>query len=249
MTLSPGFFARPFAHRALHGPGRPENSLAAIEAACQAGWCIEIDVQLSADGAAMVFHDYDMARLTGVPGPIQQSDQTDLSRLRLVGGEDASIPSLSEALEIIAGRVPLVVEIKDQDGAMGPDIGPLEQAVAETLGEYDGPVAVMSFNPHSVAEMHRLAPDLPRGLVTSAFTAEDWPLLPHQRREELSRFSLEGLDASFISHDVAGLTMPRVAELKTEGLAVLCWTVRSIAQEREARQVADQITFEGYTPG
>ena len=136
MTLPQGFFDRPFAHRALHGAGRPENSLSAIRAAVDAGFGIEVDVQLTADHAAMVFHDYEMARLTGTPGPIQAREAASLASTFLLGGTNEKIPRLEEILEIIAGRVPLTIEIKDQDGAMGPNIGALEAATAEALEHY-----------------------------------------------------------------------------------------------------------------
>ena len=247
MTLPKGYFDRPFAHRALHGPGRPENSASAIRAAVKGGWGIEVDVQLSADGRAMVFHDYDMARLAHDSGPIQRRSATELSQVRL-RGSDEGVPTLEEALALIDGKVPLVVEIKDQDGAMGDNIGVLETATAEALRDYSGPLAVMSFNPHSVASMARLLPHVPRGLTSSAYLSDDWPLIPTATREALADIPLDGLGASFISHEAKTLDTAPVARIKAQGLPVLCWTIRSPEEEVNARQVADQITFEGYTP-
>jgi glycerophosphoryl diester phosphodiesterase len=247
--LPPAFLHAPIAHRALHdvADGRPENSRAAIRAAIEAGYGIEIDVQLSADGAAMVFHDYDLARLTHATGKVRDLPSGDLAHVMLAGGQEG-IPDLEEVLHLVAGQVPLVVEVKDQDGAMGPAVGPLEEAVAALLKAYDGPVAVMSFNPHSVQRLSELAPDLPRGLVTSAFRAADWSL-PEPvcaRLREIPDFDRAA--CGFISHEVADLNRPRVAELKAGGHAILCWTVRSPGQEADARRVADNITFEGYLP-
>ncbi len=242
------FLTTPLAHRALHdvARGRPENSLAAIRAAIEAGYGIEIDLQPSRDGVAMVFHDYDLRRLTGRSGPIRALDAADLAALPLQGG-DAGVPTLTEVLGLVAGRVPLLIEIKDQDGAMGPDVGPLEAACAQALDGYAGPVAVMSFNPHSVAAMQRLAPQVPRGLTTSAYSAEDWPLTPQKARDrlrEIPDYDLVG--ACFVSHEAADLDRPRVAELKAAGASVLCWTIKSPEAEAKARRVADNITFEGY---
>ena len=172
------FLTIPLAHRGLHDvtDGRPENSRAGIRAAMAAGYGVEIDVQLSADGAAMVFHDYDLGRLTGETGALRLRRADALRRIALTGG-DETIPDLPDILSLVDGKVPVLIEIKDQDGAMGPDIGPLEAATAQALTGYDGPVAVMSFNPDSVAEMARIAPDFPRGLTTCAFDPdEDWPL-------------------------------------------------------------------------
>jgi glycerophosphoryl diester phosphodiesterase len=143
--------------------------------------------------------------------------------------------------------VPLLIEIKDQDGAMGPDVGPLEEALARGLEGYTGPVAVMSFNPHSIAKMAELAPDLPRGLTTAGFSAEHWPHLPAARRGELAGIpDFERVGASFISHDARDLDNPRVAELKAAGVPILCWTIRSPEEEAEARKLAANITFETY---
>lgn len=246
--LPAAFLERPIAHRALHdvAAGRPENSRAAIAAAISAGYGIEIDLQLSSDGVAMVFHDERLERLTGARGLLGARDAAELSALKLKGG-DESIPTLSEVLELVAGRAPLLIEIKDQDGALGPDVGPLEQATAEALRGYAGPVAVMSFNPHSVARMARLAPQVPRGLTTEAYAAENWPGVPGSRLEELRRIPDYARTGScFVSHDWKDLAAPRVAELKEQGAAILCWTIRTPEQEAQARRVAQNVTFEQY---
>ena len=247
MTPLPrAFVTRPIAHRAYHAEGRPENSRAAIRAAIEAGYGIEIDVQLSADGQAMVFHDYELDRLTGDSGPVRERSAEELSQITLTGNGEG-IPTLSEVLDLVAGQVPLLIEVKDQDGAFGPDVGPLEEATAAALETYNGPVAVMSFNPHSVAEMARRAPQVPRGLTTCPYRAEDFPTVPAARFTELASLAdAEPLAAGFISHQVDDLDNPRVAELKAAGLAILCWTVRSPEVEAEARRVADNVTFEGY---
>lgn len=244
--LPQAFLHRPLAHRALHGPGAPENSRAAVSRALIAHYGIEIDVQLSKDGQAMVFHDYDLRRLTGAQGPVQQRTAQDLMRLSLKDTQE-TVPRLTDILDLVAGRVPLLIEIKDQDGAMGPNIGTLEAATADALKGYVGPVAVMSFNPHSVAEMARLAPDVPRGLTTSAYTAKDWPTLPAATRNTLRAIpDYTRTGSCFISHEATDLSRPRVAELKRDGAHILCWTIRSTEAEAEARKVADNVTFEGY---
>ncbi|MZR12272.1 phosphodiesterase [Maritimibacter sp. DP07] len=246
--LPAAFLGPPLAHRAYHdaAAGRPENSRAAVRAAVAAGYGIEIDVQLSRDEVAMVFHDYDLARLTGEKGPVRQRTAEDLALIRLTGG-DEGIPTLSEILALVDGRVPVLIEIKDQDGAMGPNVGPLEAAVADAVTAYAGPVAVMSFNPHAVAEMARLAPDVPRGLTTCAFSAEDWPILNATTRTLLARIpDFDRTGATFISHDARDLRAETVAVLKARGVPVLCWTVRSPEAETQAREIADNITFEGY---
>ncbi|WP_132997482.1 glycerophosphodiester phosphodiesterase family protein [Sulfitobacter pontiacus] len=247
MTLPQAFYTTPIAHRGFHhrDAGRPENSFAAFQAAIDRGYGIELDVQLSRDGVALVFHDYALDRLTGQTGAIRQRDADDLCQITLTGGRD-TIPTLPQVLELIAGRVPLLVEIKDQDGAMGTDIGPLEDAVAEALRDYVGDVAVMSFNPNSVARMAELLPDVPRGLVTSAYRYVEWPLpkATCDRLREIPDYDRTG--ACFISHEVDDLPRPRVAELREAGAMVCCWTVRSLSVENGAREFAHNITFEGY---
>lgn len=246
--LPPAFLGPPIAHRGLHdaGRGRPENSRAAILAAAEAGYGVELDVQLSADGRAMVFHDHHLERLTVGEGPVRRMTAADLGRFRLAG-TDERIPTLAEILEAVAGRVPILVEIKDQDGAMGPDVGALERAVAADLEGYAGPAAVMSFNPHAAALCLRLMPDRAVGLVTCGYAAADWPILPEETRERLS--ALRDADhVAFISHDWRDLDRARIAELKAAGTPVLCWTIRSAGDEARARRIADNVTFEGYLP-
>ncbi|PIE08614.1 MAG: phosphodiesterase [Rhodobacterales bacterium] len=246
MTLPDAFLRIPIAHRALHGAGAPENSLAAVRAAVAAGYGIEIDVQPSSDGVAMVFHDYVLDRLTAESGPVEAQSAAELGAIRLDGTAEG-IPTLAEVLQAVGGAVPLLIEIKDQDGAMGPEIGGLQAAVARALKGYDGPVAVMSFNPHAVAEMARLAPEIPRGLTTCGWDHGARRALPAQRRDELASIpDYDRVGACFISHNRHDLTRPRVAELKARGVPVISWTIRSEAEEAEARKLADNITFEGF---
>lgn len=248
VELPEAFLTLPITHRAYHDRSarRPENSRAAVRAAVAAGYAIEIDIQPSADGVPMVFHDYDLRRLTGVAGRIRGRTAAELGALTLLD-DDEGIPTLTEVLAIVAGKVPLLIEIKDQDGAMGPAVGDLEQAVADALKDYQGPVALMSFNPHSVAALAKVAPHLPRGLTTSAYSPDNWPLLPTPIRDHLRMIpDLQRTGSSFISHEAADLDRPLVAALKAQGTKVLCWTIRSPAAEAKARTVAQNITFEGY---
>jgi glycerophosphoryl diester phosphodiesterase len=248
-VLPQAFLDVPLAHRALHDrdDGRPENSLTAVRAAVAAGYGIEIDVQLTADDHAVVFHDYGLDRLTQAFGPVRQRTLSDMASIPLTGGR-AGAPGLSEILGEVAGKVPLLIELKDQDGALGDDVGLLEAAVAKAIQGYDGPVAVMSFNPHSTLAMQTLAPDVPRGLVTCDFTPADWPVAEDRLQHLANIPDYARVDATFISHDVRDLDRPRVAQLKAEGAAILCWTVRSPKAEAEARKVAQNVTFEGYLP-
>lgn len=248
LMLPDSFIKTPIAHRALHdrNSGRPENSRGAVRAAVVAGYGIEIDVQLSADGRAMVFHDYDLDRLTESKGRLRDFDAEALGRI-LLTHSDEGIPTLSEVLEIVAGRVPLLVEIKDQDGKLGPEVGPLEAAVADAIEGYAGDLAVMSFNPYSALAMQTLAPGVPRGLTTEDFAGSDGWAVPRDVLERLSAIpDYERVGAAFVSHNHRHLEMARIAELRDSGARILCWTIRTPEEEAAARRVAENITFEGY---
>ncbi len=250
VPLPAAFRETPLAHRALHdvGAGRPENSRAAIRAAIDAGYGIEIDLQLSRDGQAVVFHDDNLVRLTGRPGAVRDVTAANLTRLPLIGGTDGA-PGFAEVLALVAGRIPVLVELKDQHGQMGPTDGRLERAVTEVVRGYDGPLALMSFNPHQVIALAELCPDVPRGIVSSAYDAANWPELPHETRERLRDIpDYVRAGACFISHEARDLDRPRVGALKAAGADVLCWTVRSAREEADARRIADNVTFEGYLP-
>ena len=243
--LDPGHVA----HRGLHGPGRPEHGRAAFRAAVEAGYAIELDAQISRDGVAMAFHDYTLDRLAGRADRVDALDAAALGGVPLLGGDGEGIPTVAEALEIIAGRVPVLVEVKDQDGDMGPNVGALERAVADVLSGYDGPAAVMSFNPHAVALMADLLPDLPRGLTTSRYDAHAWPELSEATRARLRELpDVERLGLAFISHQADAVDMPRVRALRAGGLPVLCWTIRRPEQVAMVRPYVDAITFEGFLP-
>ena len=150
-----------YAHRGLHGPGVPENSPAAFAAAIERGMGIELDVQRSSDGQAMVFHDWELDRLTGETGPLEQLTAAQLSAIRLTGGED-TIPTLRQVLDQIGGRVPLLIEVKSRRDMRVPSVC---LAVLRVQEGYRGPHAVMSFDPRVPKWFKRYAPLTVRGLV------------------------------------------------------------------------------------
>ena len=250
MSLHPAFLAAPIAHRGLHDvtEGRPENGLSAVRAALDAGYGLELDLQISSDGVAMVFHDYELDRVTGETEQVRRRSAAQLGQIALTGSEDR-IPRLSEVLALVAGRVPILLEIKEQSRFMGPVDGALERAVAADLVGYEGPLAVMSFNPASVAALAQAAPHVPRGLTSGSYDDPEWAPLG---QAILDRFrALDGFDDSgccFISHYHKDLSDPAVTALKARGIPVLCWTIRSAEAEAEARRIADNVTFEGYLP-
>ncbi len=248
--LPPEFLRQPIAHRGLHNRalGVIENSIGAVRAAVAAGYGIEIDIQLASDRAAMVFHDHTLDRLTPQSGPIRGWASRDLVKLPLTGSTE-TIPTLSQILEIVAGRVPLLIEMKDQSGGSGNAPDELERAVAHDLTGYQGPVAVMSFNPFMLANIAKRAPHIPRGITSDGYAEKEWPDLTSDTLRSLREISdFDDVGASFISHNWHDLKAPRVTELKTRGVPILCWTLKSAADEAQARRIADNITFEGYIP-
>jgi glycerophosphoryl diester phosphodiesterase len=235
----------PIAHRTLHdvSDGRPENSLAGAAAAIEHGYAIELDLQMSKDGVPMMFHDYSLERLTDEIGAVGQRTAAELGAITLKHGNE-TIPTFDALLKFIDGRVPLLVEIKDQDGAFGTNVGALEHATCKLLSDYGGAAALMSFNPHSMAKCATFAPNIPRGLVTGRFKSVP---LPETRRQELLEIlDYDRVGASFISHHVKHLEDAVVTYRKQQGASILCWTVRTAKVEKVARKVADNITFEGY---
>lgn len=243
------FLSIPVAHRALHDvtDGRPENSRAAIRAAIKAGYAIEIDLQPSSDGCPMVFHDYMLDRLAEARGAIKARSQAELARMPLKGGDGEGIPTLAEVLKLVAGQVPLLIEIKDQDGNLGPNVGPLEDATARVLEGYEGPVAVMSFNPHSTTALAKAAPHIARGLVTSSYNPKDWEPVPSAVCDRLRNVpDFTSSQSSFVSHEVGDLSRQRIQDLRAMGVPVLCWTVKSPESEVEARRWVENVTFEQY---
>jgi glycerophosphoryl diester phosphodiesterase len=249
MTALPqAFLTTPIAHRGLHGAGGPENIIAAAQAAIDAGYGIELDIQPASDGTPMVFHDYALTRLTGQSGVVSDKSVAELGSFGLLGSAE-TVPTLAQFLKVVAGQVPLLVEIKDQDGSNGENIGDLHLHVAKALEGYDGPLAMMSFNPHIVTAFHKAAPDIAVGLTTCAYKAAHWPTISDDRRADLAAITdFDSSGASFISHDHFDLDNPRVDALAAQGVPVLCWTIRSQDQETAARRIVKNITFEDYAP-
>jgi glycerophosphoryl diester phosphodiesterase len=251
VQLDPAFLTAPIAHRGLHVRDKRvvENSRAAVEAAASAGYGIEMDLQLSADGEAMVFHDDDLMRLTGQIGPVSACTAEELGQITLLDS-DEGIPTLAEILTLVAGRVPLLVEVKDQSRIMGPVDGRLERRAARLLSAYSGTKALMSFNPHSVAHCRDAAPEIARGRVTCGFHGDYWATVPDLRRAELRSLNdLDALGCSFISHQQDELQDAEVARVAKSGMTILCWTVRSKDVEVNARRIAANVTFEHYEAG
>ncbi len=229
----------PIAHRGLHddAAGAPENSLPAFEAACAAGYAIELDVRASRAGP-VCFHDPDLLRLTGARGSVADLRAADLRWTRLAGTREA-IPTLAQALDLVRGRVPVLVEIK----AAGRT-GPLEDAVAEVLGRARGDLAVQSFHLPSLRRLRRALPGLPCGRLVHA--AHLTGALGRLRDLWLRLAPAGGVD--FVGWQAEGLPSPTAARLRRRGLTLLAWTIRSAGQAARMRPHCDNVIFEGYRP-
>ena len=240
--------ARPLAHRGLHdrAAGIPENTLAAAAAAVAAGYAIECDVQISADGEAMVFHDATLGRLTGAEGPIEARSTADLAALTVMGTGER-IPTLVDFLARVAGRVPVIVEIKSRfDGDRR-----LTRRTAEIVARFDAPIAMKSFDPELVATLAEIAASVPRGIVAEA--SQDDPeygrLTPSLRTELAGLLHLHESRPDFLSWRVGDLPGPVPYLCRRLGnMPVMTWTVRTPEQRALAQAHADQMVFEGFRP-
>jgi glycerophosphoryl diester phosphodiesterase len=251
----------PIAHRGLHDKdeGRPENSLAAFDHACKNAFPIELDVHLAKDLEVVVIHDDDLLRLTGQQGRVGEFTSRELSQLH-IEKSDQHLPSLLEVFELVRGRVPILVEIKNE----GP-IGGLEDQVLRLLDSYSGLVALQSFNPFSLRHIRLQAPKLIRGQLSGAFNAR--PKLQqepehkeaHEAREEqrlnylkrtlLRHLALNGFSRPhFIGYEHDALPSPVVSLHRRLGIPVVAWTVRSKEEADQSLKFADNYIFERFLP-
>jgi glycerophosphoryl diester phosphodiesterase len=226
---------RDYAHRGLHCGDVPENSLSAFSAAISAGMGIECDVQQTADGRAVVFHDWELDRLTGESGPVAGRGADALSQIALGSGNDR-IPRLRDLLGMIHGRVPLLIEIKTRRERR---VAALCLAVRRDLEGYSGPVAVMGFDPRVAAWFRRHAPHVVRGLVVSEEGART---ASGSVRRHLALWQAK---PEFLAYDVRDLPSPFAAAQRKRGLPLLTWTVRSAALRQRAAEYADSPIVEG----
>jgi glycerophosphoryl diester phosphodiesterase len=239
--------ARPVAHRGLHDrvSGIVENTASAIRAAINADYAIEIDLQLTADGEAMVHHDDALGRLTEGAGRLAVMTAAELKQIAYKETTDRMM-SAGELCELVAGRVTLLIELKSHfDGDSR-----LVARVVDVLMHYPGPVAVMSFDPQQIEFVKTLAPGLPRGIVAERrYLHPEWSSLSPGAKRSMAHL-LHGLRTRphFVAYAVRDL--PAAAPLIARhgfGLPLLAWTVRTDAERRRARW-ADQIIFEGFRP-
>ena len=214
-----------FAHRGAHGARIPENSLAAARAAVDLGAGIECDLRLSRDGVPFVFHDRDARRLTGDPLVLSQTDAEKIAALRLWNGDP--IPTLADLLNLVAGRVSLLLEVKQEHNAAR-----FGAALVEALDSYAGPVGAMSFSSAMGAWLRRNAPHLRRGLVLKG------------REARFARwYGMRRVDPHFIALNVRHLGSDWVEDVRAR-IPVYAWTVNCLAARELASAFADASVWE-----
>lgn len=224
-----------FAHRGLHGPGVPENSLAAFRAAIARGLGIECDVQRTGDGQAMVFHDWTLERLTAQNGAVMDRTAAQLGQIPLSDGGE-TIPGLRQVLDLVAGKVPLLIEVKSRR-ERHPE--PLCLAVHRALEGYTGRFAVMSFDPRVPRWFAVHAPLVVRGLVV---TEENARALTGRLRRHLALWHAR---PDFLAYDVRDLPSRFAAAQRARGIPVASWTVRNPEHRDRVARHADAAIAEG----
>jgi len=232
----------PIAHRGLHHNNSevPENSLAAFEKAIQKGYVIELDVQLNADNEVVVFHDYGLKRMTGVDKKVIECTTEELSKMELMNSGQ-KIPLLKEVLEFVDGKVPLLIEIKNEG-----KVGQLEKAVYEELKGYNGKYAVQSFNPYSLKWFRQNAPEVVRGQLSGGFKGEN---LAWYKKVLLKNLLLNfESKPAFIAYEISELPKDVVNKLSKEGIIVLGWTAKSQEDYDRALKYCHNVIFEGFVP-
>lgn len=241
--------ARPVAHRGLHDISRGvvENMPGAVQAAIAGNFAIEVDIQLTSDGEAMVHHDDALGRLTEGAGALSQTTAAELKAVRFKHTSEQMM-SLGDLCTLVAGRVPLVVEVKSHfDGDRK-----LVARMTEVLASYSGPVVGMSFDPDQVLALRELAPKLPRGIVAQRTYDDDyWAKLTKEQRDSML-YLRHGFrtEPHFVAFWVNELPAPAPWIARNIfGCPLLTWTVRTSEQRERAARYADQMIFEGFIPG
>ncbi|WP_112664160.1 glycerophosphodiester phosphodiesterase family protein [Microvirga flavescens] len=250
MSTPSWLVAKPIAHRGLHNKanGIIENTLSAAEAAIARGFPLELDVQLTADNEAIVFHDFELDRLTGSSGLVGERKLSELAAIDIAGSVGGDkIPAFKDYLAKIAGRTPLVIEVKSKfNGDMR-----LTKRVIEILADYSGPFVVKSFDPDIVAYLRQHAPTITRGFIGELEYAskDDDFLTPEKKHRMANLLHFDETQPQFLSWRVKDLPCASTYLSRLLGhLPVMTWTVRNPEDRARAEKHADQMVFEGFLP-
>ena len=231
----------PVAHRGLHGPGVPENTMPAFEAALRAGYPIELDLHVLPSGEVIVFHDHDLQRAAGIAQSLRHVDAQTLREARLFGTSER-IPLFTELLALVAGKVPLLIEIKAHHQVLG-----VAPAVHALLKSYRGEVALQSFNPYVLSWFRSHAPKLACGQLAGPLLNDG--LTTFERLASRTLLSAVVSRPDFINFDLTALPDRLVDTVcKTFQLPLLCWTVRTEEQQRKAEALGVNYVFDNVRP-
>ena len=229
-------FTRPIAHRGLWTENFIENSLPAYKNAIDHGYPIEIDIYSSKDGVLFSFHDASLKRMTGVDGFIYEKTANELKNLSL-SSSDCKIPTFDEVLSLIDGKVPLLIEFKDQ-----PNKSFVNKAV-ERLKNYNGAFAVQSFNPLIINKIKKLAPKFIRGILATNSHLHKKSVF---KRYVLKNMPLNFLiKPDFISYSYEDLPLNKRIK---KNLPVITWTVKNQETADRIKPYANNIIFENFIP-
>jgi glycerophosphoryl diester phosphodiesterase len=246
---APGWLtARPIAHRGLHDRARGivENMPSAVTAAVEKNFAIEVDIQLTADDEAMVHHDDELGRLNEGSGTLLSMTAAHLKQVAFKDTSDRMM-TLSDLCALVAGRVPLIIELKSHyDGDRK-----LLRRAAQVLSGYSGPAALMSFDPDMIEALREEAPQIVRGIVAERnYTDPYWQkVTPKQRQAMLGLGHAFRTKPHFVSYRVDDLPAPPPWIARNIfGCALITWTVRTAEQRERTYRWADQMTFEGFVP-
>ena len=227
---------KPIAHRGLWGENIVENSLSAYENAVINGYPIEIDLYSSIDGELFSFHDQNLERMTGQGGYIYQKTAKELKTLKL-NGSNESIPTFNEVLSVVDGKVPLLIELKDQ-----PDKTYVDKVV-ERLKSYKGEFAIQSFNPLYIKRVKKLAPFFLRGILGTKTHSKNLPFI---KRQVIKNMLLSFLiKPDFISYSFEDLPLKKC---KAKRLPVITWTITNENDYKRIKPYAKNIIFENFIP-
>lgn len=229
-----GFLTRtPFANRGLHGTRYVENSRAAVEAAVAHGYGVKVDVQFSLDGMAYVIADSTLDRLTESSGQVRHYASKQLSQIKLAG-TDETLPKLDEILGLVAGRAPVLVELKAVEG----HVSQLCVAVRHAIESYRGEAAVTSLHGEVSRWFASHGERVTRGLMLS-----DSSIYAKEEGSEKVQ-ALWRAKPEFLVFDIADLPNRFALRQRKRGIPILTWTVASAEQQAIAAECADQMIFE-----
>jgi len=237
LKSSDWILAKPIAHRGLHDDSVPENSRAAFEAAIEAGYPIEIDVQLTKDKVPVVYHDDHLLRLTGLKKRVTKAMYNVVRQLKIADSEE-DVPTFREVLDLVDGRVPLLIEIKRNKGSRG-----IERVVLEMLKDYKGEFAIQSFNPMALRKVRKIDPSIYCGLLSSKLSEMKMLRIKKAAVRNARLFFLAKPD--FVSFEINSFPNDRVKRFREElKLPIIGWTIKTKEDIERALEFCDGIIFE-----